>query len=130
MVVVSALGDLDAAHLARAIENYERTCRQNGARLPVALRELHDVLTVSGGQERPTLETGPVVSDSDAMSLLHDYDQAARLLGLSERTVRRLVSEGDLRAVEVGRLRRIHRDDLLEYADSLRTLARSQKDTR
>jgi len=41
-----------------------------------------------------------------------DYERAAEYLGVSPRTVKRLVAQGRLRAATVGRRRLIHRDDL------------------
>jgi excisionase family DNA binding protein len=127
-LLVVALEDVDAGHLARAIQNYEKACRQNGARLPIPLREIHDtLLSVTGsarsGQERTRSSSGPPLSDDAPVSLLLDFESAGRWLDVSERTVRRLVEDGEIRSVSIGRLRRIHRDEVIEYADRLRTPA-------
>jgi excisionase family DNA binding protein len=124
-VLVVALEDVDSAHLARAIQNYERVCRQNGARLPIALRELHDTLVsmpegVRSGQEQSRSDSVSAPVEDSVMSLLLDYGSAGRWLDVSESTVRRLVDGGELRSVSIGRLRRVHRDDVIEYADKLR----------
>lgn len=57
---------------------------------------------------------------SDADRVLLTYDEAGRLLGVSESTVRRLVKAERLRAVAVGRARRIHRGDVDSFAETLR----------
>jgi excisionase family DNA binding protein len=46
--------------------------------------------------------------------------QVAEYLGVSERTVRRLISSGQLKSVKVGRAVRIVPEDLAAYVESLR----------
>lgn len=54
--------------------------------------------------------------NSHQMPALLDSKQAAQLLNVSERTVTRLCNRGKIRARRVGRLWRINRDALFEYA--------------
>lgn len=51
--------------------------------------------------------------------LLVTSEEAARLLSLGHRTVERLLADGVLRAVHIGRARRIATEDLRRYAARL-----------
>lgn len=48
---------------------------------------------------------------------LLDIEEAARILGTSERMIRRLIAEGKLRRVKVGRWVRIRPEDLERFMD-------------
>lgn len=115
--------DLDQrsiAHLATALRLYERRLRTDGYdQLPPLLRQLHDALVARAGQERTTSDGEPQPGD-DGRVLLLDYDDVAAQLGVSERTVRRLVETGDLHVLRIGQSPRVHPDDLRAFIDSLR----------
>ncbi|WP_372733574.1 helix-turn-helix domain-containing protein [Nocardioides sp.] len=51
--------------------------------------------------------------------LLHDLDEAADLLSISRRVVDRLVRDGDLDSVKLGRRRLIPHDALQAYVEKL-----------
>ena len=51
---------------------------------------------------------------------LHLIDEVAEILGLSTRTVRRLIARGELVACRLGRSVRVHPDDLAAYIDRRR----------
>lgn len=53
--------------------------------------------------------------------LLYDVASAARVAGVSSRTIRRLIADGDLPTVRVGLLVRIRRADLQSYIDANRS---------
>lgn len=53
------------------------------------------------------------------MLLALDYESVATRLGVSVRTVRRLVSTGDLPAVSISGCRRVRATDLIAYVESL-----------
>jgi excisionase family DNA binding protein len=55
------------------------------------------------------------------MALLLDYRHAGEWLDLSDRTVRRLVHDGELPAVKIGGATRIRRVDLEAYVENLGT---------
>lgn len=59
-----------------------------------------------------TPETAPVYREAVSV------ETAARLLDCSEKTIRRLIIAGTLRAFRVGRLIRIRRDVLKAYSES------------
>jgi excisionase family DNA binding protein len=52
-------------------------------------------------------------------SLLHRPEDAARLLGLSRATVYRLLADGRIRSVRIGRSRRIPHRAICDYVDTL-----------
>jgi excisionase family DNA binding protein len=56
--------------------------------------------------------------------LLYTYREAAAVLALCERTIWSLVDRGLLRAVSIGKSRRISADDLREYVSRLREESR------
>lgn len=51
--------------------------------------------------------------------LLHDLDEAADLLSISRRVVDRLVRDGDLDSVKLGRRRLVPHDALEDYVERL-----------
>jgi excisionase family DNA binding protein len=70
----------------------------------------------SEGQARPILDFDAHPGDSLAMT----YDEAARRLAVSSRTVRRLVANGELPRVDIGGCSRIATADLEAFAEGLR----------
>lgn len=106
------------AHLRRALAAHSRWCRENGVQFPSVL----DPLLVRNGQERTRSDGAEDVFDSARMMrLAYTYKDVGEQLGVGEKTVRRLVDAGELRAVTIGGAnRRIARDDLLRYLESLR----------
>lgn len=116
-----ALDDLGRRHLARALEDHLRWCRANGMAFPASVAQLA-LLVARNGQERPDLSSAVDLVDAAPVAIAYTYSEAGAVLSVSERTIRRLVEEGRLRAIPVGgpRTPRIHRDDLVAYAQSLR----------
>lgn len=53
--------------------------------------------------------------------LLYDVGAAARAAGVSSRSIRRLIADGELPTVRVGLLVRIRRADLVSYIDAHRS---------
>jgi excisionase family DNA binding protein len=90
---------------------------------PAGLRLLRrvpfvSVLYVARSGQEPEAVSSP--SHHPPVAQLWTYAEAGEWLGFSERHVRRLVAEGELRAVKSGRVTRIHRDDLLAFVERLR----------
>lgn len=52
-------------------------------------------------------------------SLLHRPEEAARMLGLSRATLYRLLSDGRISSVRIGRSRRIPHRAICDYVDRL-----------
>lgn len=98
--MIFIVGDpLVSAHLAVAVTKYKAELRRNGRRAPDELDALLEALSASlRGQERPILAPEPLPRDP----LLMDYSEAADVLRVSARTVRRLVAEGKLPPVRIG----------------------------
>ena len=115
------------AHLARALEEHRRWCRSNGRTLPPALVQLVAVLSCGDtkGQSGTNQLLEDDIVDTEPVPIALTYDEAGRLLGVSAKTVRRLVAAGELRAISVGSSPRIHREDLSEYAEKLRNRAKT-----
>lgn len=124
MNVLALVDEEVAGHLALALARHLRRCRDDGLEVPDAVRQLADAtLAVARGRQEATnvdvlaelTDGGPAMG-----SYLLDYETAARLLGVSRRTVERLVASGDLVAVTVGDgSPRIRRSDLEAYVDGL-----------
>ena len=111
------LDDNVRAHVLRALAEHARWARSNGVALPPEVAGLLATLA-PGGQERPALEPVALEPHHDLVLLL-DFDGAGQRLGVSARTVRRLVADGRLPAVDVGGCRRIRASDLADYVEGL-----------
>jgi excisionase family DNA binding protein len=84
-----------------ALAEHQRRCRRNAITAPEYLFALLASIEDPNGQQRPIPAAGEPISDAQCV----DYATAARLLGVSARTVRRMVADGRLGAVRVGRRR-------------------------
>lgn len=113
-----------AAHLVAALNLHREWARRQHIPTPTELDAIRDALVrvATSGQERPSLvDIDPSAHPPAVAPLLLTYPEAASVLGLSERQVRRLVADGRVPSVRHGRSVRIHRDDLEAYAQSLRS---------
>lgn len=119
VLMVGDLGGQVTAHLVRALVEHDQWCRTNGVGVPAELRGLLGALSARSGQERPTSPSSPAPGEGDRMLLALDYEAVATRLGVSVRTVRRLVSTGDLPAVSISGCRRVRATDLIAYVESL-----------
>jgi excisionase family DNA binding protein len=108
-------------HLAVAVAAHVRRLRLEGRPVPHGMATLQAALSVRGGQEPSELADPGEVGDGAGMTLAFDYRDAGSLLGVSESTVARLVRDGDLDAVHIGRSARIRAEDLQEYVRNLPT---------
>lgn len=110
------LDNLTAAHLARALDAHMRSCRINGWAVPPSVAQLAVALAARSGQERSPDAVELPVAESGVMSLT--LGDTGRLLSVSERTVRRLVSSGDLPSVSIGGCKRITRRAVEDFLAS------------
>ncbi|TDD26541.1 DNA-binding protein [Kribbella turkmenica] len=108
------LDDRTRSHLALALAEHLKWCRRQAIAAPPELAALLDTLTDSDRQQPPKVPAEPVIGDGWLIS----YETAARLLSVSRRTVERMVSDGKLQPVPVGRRRLILVDELRRLADA------------
>lgn len=109
-----SLDDRTRGHLARAIAEHLGWCRRNAIAAPPELSALLDTLTARSGQERPNSPGDEPLGDGVCVN----YETAARMLGVSERTVRRMVADGKLTVLPVGRRRLVPIFALRRLADA------------
>jgi len=111
-----------AAHVAAALSSHFHWARDNGYRPPPELLDLADrcLKGARGGQAGTAVDA--IADRADAApvtALLLSYRQAAAVLGVSVRTITRLVAAGELPSVHVGGIVRIRREDVESYVASL-----------
>lgn len=119
VVVVGSMDDTLANHLTRALTAHQQWCRTNGILVPDALNALLLGLSARPGQERTSVGVAEGNGDGGRMLLALDFADAGTRLGVSERTVRRLVATGQLLAVSIAGCRRVRVADLNTYVESL-----------
>ena len=107
------LDDHTRAHLARAIDTHRRWCRVNAMAVPPLLHQMSVALAASGVQSRPA--DAPPLPTSDHRVMALTYDDAAAVLSVSPRSIRRLVAVGELPVISIGGCKRISRDALADY---------------
>jgi excisionase family DNA binding protein len=114
--------ELDEAarrHLLDALDRHARWLRERCYRMPPALASFGVALAARSGQKGTPLDDGKVNGepvDHEPPTLL-DYDQAGRVLSVSARQVRRLVAEGALATVSIGRRRLVPRVELTRFVE-------------
>lgn len=109
--------DSEIEHLKAALRVYaDRLALDGFKRLPLGLKQFAAELDTFAFQR----EDGEATPIADSPILLYDVGAVADVLRLSKRTVGRLVADGQIPSVKVGAARRVHRDDLLAYANGLR----------
>lgn len=109
--------DSEIEHLKAALRVYaDRLALDGFKRLPLGLKQFAATLDTSDFQSE--LAEASLVADSPV--LLYDIGATADVLRLSKRTVGRLIADGQIPSVKIGAARRVHRDDLLAYANGLR----------
>lgn len=99
--------------LAVALGAHLRQRRSNGRHVPVDLAALLDALVAYSGQERPKLGDLAAAADPQLMS----YQDAAQQLGVSARSVRRMVASGRLASVAAGRRRLIPAAEVARFVE-------------
>jgi excisionase family DNA binding protein len=114
-------------HLARAVDSYVVGLRRNGIAVPPELAALVAAFTASSRLQPTGRAEDHDDDDAGRMPLLLDYDEVGQLLGVSDRTVQRLVADGALPSVTIGRSRRVRPEDLREYVNELPNSTREDK---
>jgi excisionase family DNA binding protein len=108
------------AHLVIALSRYHRQLRAEGGRVPAQIEDLVTFLAdrVRAGQVVPTLGAASAPSAVPRRLLITKRD-AAEQLGVSLRTIERLISAGRLPLVHVEGAARVRVGDLEAYVESL-----------
>lgn len=101
------LDPMTRAQAAAALRAWVDDAWRHGIRPTPGIKALADLLAASTGPERPSVDPVPRSRNGVGMPPLLTYPEAAAALSVGERTVRRMVSDGRLRAVPLGRARRI-----------------------
>lgn len=76
-------------------------------------------LVVNDGLRRPEVVSCNGSADDQVVTLALAYEHVARSLNVSTRTVRRMVSSGELPTVEVGGMPRVRMRDLVAFVENL-----------
>lgn len=72
----------------------------------------------SNPKQQPASQIPQRVADSQQLvPMLYTLHDAGRLLACSRRTVAHLINTGELSAVGLGRMRRVHRDSIMAYIE-------------
>jgi excisionase family DNA binding protein len=121
MAVLLVVDDTTVRHLAAAVAAHRRRLRLDGVPVPAALTELMAAFQVRSGQDGSAFADLDGANDTPDMALTLDYREAAELLGVSESTVKRLVTDRKLPAVSIGRSKRIRAEDARRFVSELPT---------
>lgn len=114
-------------HVALAMTRYVRNLRQDGLQVPPSVDELASLL-VRWVQMRPmtthvdhirTASSRAALPDQVTRRLLVTKAEAADLLGVSVRTVERLIAAGQLPLLHIERSSRLRLADIEAYVESL-----------
>src|SRR5919112_3697564 len=89
----------------------QRELRRNGTCPPSEFNELVAMLADTTGPERTELDACEELPEPELVG----YEEAGRRMGLSARTVRRMVTRGELPAVRAGRRVLLRTTDLREF---------------
>jgi excisionase family DNA binding protein len=108
-------------HLARALAGYRADCRRDRLPFPVEFAGLIDALVASSGLQRSTFDVSVGDGETRPVPLLLEPEDAARQLSVSERTLRRLAKDGEVRAVRIGNLTRFAPEDLEHFVEEKRS---------
>lgn len=106
------LSPLVQRHLLVAIVRHLKSLRANGIPIPAELSALVDALAATSGPQRTTVGPAAQLDQPELVS----YRESARRLGVSERTIRRMVATGRLRTVPIGRRKLIPLSALVEVS--------------
>ncbi len=122
-----------AGHVTIAIQQHRAWARRAGLALPEELPEIERALAIRArrGQTGTPVEDLWQVRHAEQVSpKLLSYAATATVLGISERSVKRIIATGDLRPVKIGGSSRIRVEDVDGFIDRLtaESLTPSTKD--
>ena len=117
VIVLAVTAEL-AGHLTIAVQEHRKWARRAGLAVPAELDEIERALAIRArrGQTGTPVEDLWSVRHAQTMSpRLLDYAAAGQVLGVSVRTVKRLVAAGDLTPVRIGGSSRVRVEDVDDY---------------
>lgn len=109
-----------AAHLAVAVKLHRERMRRDFHSVPAELAELERRWTelAKAGQEGTTDADAAVLEhDATDARLLVSFEEAARVMSVSEKTIQRLTRAGELDVVEVGSRRLVRRASIEAFIE-------------
>lgn len=114
-------------HLAVAVTRHVRHLRQDALQVPPSVDELASILcrcaqtrpTATPAEHQWTMESWAAHHGQVTGRLLVTKAEAAELLGVSVRTVERLIAAGQLPLLHIERASRLRLTDIEAYVDSL-----------
>ncbi len=107
---------LVAMALRLGVRELPAVLRRNGEPVGGEMAALTALCSASTGQHRPKVAAEVDPGEGAVVPLAVSFADAARSLDVSERTVRRLVEKGELKAVTIGgRSRRVPVGELSDY---------------
>jgi len=109
------LGQLLALAARIGVAELPDVLRRNGQRIGPEVLALA-ALCAPSGQDGPTVPD-PSHGGQGARVLAYRYVDAARMLDVSERTIKRMVASGDLRAISIAGARRVPHDELVDFVN-------------
>ena len=130
-ILVLALTAEAAAHVCLALQQHSKWAHRAGLAVPAELPEIERVLATRAGrgqQATPMADLPETRHDQTMTPRLLDYAAVATVLGVSERTVKRLVAAGDLPVVRVLGASRVRAEDVDGYIARLTAESTSPKD--
>ncbi len=107
-----------AGHVCIALQQHRNWGRRAGLALPEELPEIERALAIRArrGQTGTPVEDLWQVRHAEQVSpKLLSYAATAQVLGISERSVKRIIATGDLRPVKIGGSSRIRVEDVDSY---------------
>ncbi len=117
VIVLSVTAEV-AGHVTIALQEHRKWARRAGLALPEELPEIERALAIRArrGQDGTPLEDLWSVRHAQTMTpRLLTYAATATVLGVGERTVKRLVAAGDLTPVRIGGSSRVRVEDVDDY---------------
>jgi excisionase family DNA binding protein len=103
-LIAAVLNEHEIVDLHRAVALLSRRCREDGRALPPGLSAMAEMTRPDNtGPPRPSVDLGHHPGEAGPMTpLVVNYEDAARMVGVSSRQVRRLVSSGAIPVVHIG----------------------------
>lgn len=120
-VTLWAFAPAVAQELTEALLVYRGLCQRRGRPVGAGLVGLSDDLASMNGRGRTERTETERARSGLGENGLMSTQEVARVLGVSARTVRRRINDGELPSVRVGRPHRVRPEDLIAYIEANRS---------